>query len=58
MSATVSLNGLYQFSGWVVDKINLDFVLSKGDVFLRPDARKKVNKCPSCKHPMGKNASC
>jgi len=53
MSATVSLNGLYQFSGWVVDKINLDFKLNIGEVVLRPDARRKVNKCPRCGHPMG-----
>jgi transposase len=53
MSATVSLNGLYQFSGWVVDNIDLDFKLSIGEVVLRPDARKKVNKCPCCGHPMG-----
>ena len=53
MSATVSLNGLYQFSGWIVDKINLDFLLSIGEVFLRPDGRKKGNKCPCCGHPMG-----
>lgn len=53
MSAPVSLNGLYQFPGWIVDDINLDFKLSIGEVFLRPDARKKVNKCPCCGHPMG-----
>ena len=53
MSATVSLNGLYQFPGWIVDDINLDFKLSIGEVFLRPDARKKANKCPCCGHPMG-----
>lgn len=41
MPATVSLHGLYQFSGWVVDNINLDFKLSIGEVFLRRDARKK-----------------
>ncbi len=53
MSATVSLHGLYQFSGWVVDNINLDFKLSIGEVFLRPDARKKINRRPYCGHPMG-----
>ncbi len=53
MSATVSLNGLYQFSGWIIDNINLNFKLKTGDVFLRPDARRKVKKCPYCEHPMG-----
>ena len=53
MSATVSLNGLYQFPGWVVDNINLDFKLSIGEIVLRPDARRRVNKCPCCGHPMG-----
>ncbi len=51
MSATVSLHGLYHFSGWVIDNINLDFKLSIGEVFLRPDARKKTNKCPWCGYP-------
>jgi transposase len=27
--------------------------LQAGDVFLRPDARKKVKRCPYCEHPMG-----
>lgn len=53
MSATVSLKGLYQFSGWIVDNIDLCFKLGIGEVVLRPDARKKVNKCPCCRHPMG-----
>ncbi|MFQ5559442.1 MAG: hypothetical protein ACE5FU_02500 [Nitrospinota bacterium] len=53
MSATVSLNGLYQFPGWIIDDIVLDFKLSKGEVVLRPDARKRSNKCSRCGHPMG-----
>lgn len=53
MSSTVSLSGLYQFPGWIIDNIQLDFEFSIGDVFLRPDARRKVNKCPCCGHPMG-----
>lgn len=53
MSATVSLNGLYQFPGWIIDNINLNFESNIGEVFLRADARRKVNKCPYCDHPMG-----
>jgi len=53
MSATVSLNGLYQFSGWIIDNIKLNFELNIGEVFLRADARRKVSKCPYCGHPMG-----
>jgi transposase len=53
MSAAVSLNGLYQFPSWIIDNIELNFELSIGKVFLRPDARKSVHKCPYCNHPMG-----
>jgi len=53
MSATVSLNRLYQFPGWIIDNIKLNFESNIGEVFLRADARRKVNKCPYCDHPMG-----
>ncbi len=53
MSATVSLKGLYQFSGWIIDNIDLNFKQNTGDVFLRKDGRKKVDNCPYCDHPMG-----
>ena len=52
MSATVSLAPLYQFAGWVVEKIRLDeeFVL----VSLRVDKRKRGFRCPVCKRKMGR----
>ncbi|MFT5084365.1 MAG: hypothetical protein ACI9Y1_002420 [Lentisphaeria bacterium] len=53
MSAAVSLNGLYQFPSWIIDNIELNFELSIGKVFLRPDARESVHKCPYCNHHMG-----
>ncbi len=53
MSATVSLSGLYQFPGWIIDNIELDYKLSAGDVYLRQDARKKRLQCPYCEYPMG-----
>ncbi len=53
MSATVSLKGLYQFSGWIIETIDLDFESNKGAVFLRLDARKKMLQCPYCDYPMG-----
>lgn len=53
MAATVSLNGFYQFSGWIIDRIKLNFELNSGEISLRPDRRKKVNKCPYCEFPMG-----
>ena len=53
MSATVSLKGLYQFPGWIIDNIDLNFTLNTGDVFLRQDARKKMLQCPYCDYPMG-----
>ena len=53
MSATVSLSGLYQFPGWIIDNIDLNFTLNTGDIFLRQDARKKMLQCPYCDYPMG-----
>ena len=53
MSATVSLSGLYQFPGWIIDNIDLNFTLNSGDIFIRQDARKKGLQCPYCDYPMG-----
>jgi len=47
MSATVSLGPLYQFPGWVVNKVSIS---SNGDevcVHLRPDRQRKGFRCPA-----------
>jgi len=54
MSATVSLGPLYQFPGWIVNKVSIS---SNGDevcVHLRSDRRRKGFRCPCCSRRMGK----
>ncbi len=52
MSATVSLAPLYQFSGYVVERISLDEEVAW--ITLRPD-RRMVMRCPKCGKPMSVN---
>ena len=54
MSATVSLGPLYQFPGWVVNKISIRSNGHEVWVHLRPDSRRKGFRCPRCKLRMGR----
>ena len=54
MSATPSLRPMFSFSGWIIDRIDIDWKDSLATVFLRRDGRVQQQKCSQCDHPMGK----
>jgi len=54
MSATVSLGPLYQFPGWVVNKVSIRSNGSTVRISLRLDHRRKGFRCPHCNRRMGK----
>jgi len=53
MSATVSLGPLYQFPGWIVNKVSIRLTGSAVRISLRPDRRRKGFRCPHCNRRMG-----
>ena len=54
MSATVSLGPLYQFPGWVVNKVSIRSNGSTVRISLHLDRRRKGFRCPCCNRRMGK----
>jgi len=54
MSATVSLGPLYQFPGWVVNKVSIRSNGSTVRISLHLDRRRKGFRCPCCNQRMGK----
>ena len=54
MSATPLLRPMFSFSGWIIDRIDIDWKDSLATVFLRRDGRVQQQKCSQCGHPMGK----
>ena len=45
---------MLSFSGWIIDRIDIDWKVSLATVFLRRDGRVQQQKCSQCDHPMGK----
>ena len=56
MSATPSLRPMFSFSGWIIDRIDIDWKDSLATVFLRRDGRVQQQKCSQCDHPVGEDA--
>jgi len=54
MSATVSLGPLYQFPGWIVNKVSISSNGSTVRISLHPDRRRKGSRCPDCNRRMRK----
>lgn len=54
MCATPSLRPMFAFSGWVIDRIDIDWDDSEAFVYLRRDGRIQQLKCSQCYWPMGK----
>jgi transposase len=54
MSATVSLGPLYQFPGWIVNKVSIRLNSSAVRTSLRPDRRREGSRCPHCSRRMRK----
>lgn len=54
MCATPSLRPMFAFSGWVIERIDIDWDDSEAFVHLRRDGRIQQLKCSQCYWPMGK----
>ena len=45
---------MFSFSGWIIDRIDIEWKVSWTTVFLRRDGRVQQQKCSQYDHPMGK----